>query len=377
MNRFFSKKITMLFLSLFVLSSCGVQEIKDDRIKEGEAPPEAGEVEIVRVLIFENVKEVKINRMDGEKEVVQFWSKNKAKVDGKTKNLPLTYKNKKSFIYIDGNPYRGKIEVHASKKGLLIVNEINIEDYVASVINSEISSSWHVQALKTQSVIARTYALHELQNKKGELFNLRSTHLGQMYEGASSEDSISLKAVRSTRGEIVSFRGKVALTVYHSNAGGVTEASENVWSSAYPYLRSVKSPYDRRGTNFEWSLSIKDELFEDMLNKKGFETGTPYMISFKEQTPAGRVKSLEIKSKDGMSTILTGEDLRKVIGYATLRSTMFSVHKMGDSFVFRGRGSGHGVGLSQWGVKGMAEDGYKYKEILEHFYPGTNIISVW
>lgn len=204
MNRFFSKNIMLLFVTIFVLSSCGVQEIKDDRVKEGEVITQRGDVEIVRVLIFENVKEVKINSKDDEINVVQFWSKNKAKVDGKTKNLPLTYKNKKSFIYINGNPYRGKIEVHGSKKGLLIVNEINIEDYVASVINSEISSSWHMEALKTQSVIARTYALHELQNKRGELFNLRSTHLGQMYEGANSEDSVSQKAVRLTKGEIVS-----------------------------------------------------------------------------------------------------------------------------------------------------------------------------
>ncbi|OGP19691.1 MAG: hypothetical protein A2054_07820 [Deltaproteobacteria bacterium GWA2_55_10] len=298
-------------------------------------------------------------------------------VNGRRKALPLKLYPEGEFIYINNRPYRGTIEIAAGKDGLLLINEVHLDAYIAGIINNEISSKWPEGVIKSQVVIARTYAIFNIRKKAGSPYHLESTVMGQVYNGASGEDDIVLSAVRETAGEILVYDGEPALTVYHSNAGGMTEAAIDVWKRGYPYLVPVESPFDESAPRFEWEFAIAASLLGEQLSASGYAVRSPEEISVIETTLSGRVKLMAVRGGAGSETRLSGEDMRKALGYSNLRSTFFDVSKDNGVFLFRGKGSGHGVGLSQWGAKGMAENGYSYREILDHFYPGTNLLRAW
>jgi len=342
-------------------------------------PGNAGEGDTIRVLVIDNAQAVSIKgasfgagepldiRMDGAG----------AMVNGSLAQLPLRLEPAGEFIYIDGRPYRGSLVVHAAQSHLMVVDELPMESYIAGIINNEISSKWPVESIKAQAVIARTYAIFQREKKKDALFDIEGSVLGQVYSGAGAEDGAATDAVRQTRGEILEYNGEPALTVYHSNAGGMTEAASDVWQRDFPYLRRVKSPYDKGAPRYAWELAIEGKELVEKLHSAGFDLslfdGGPYSISPLVITRSGRVKQLAVKDAAGRRVVMRGEDLRKALGYSALRSTRFKVEKRGSAFVFTGHGSGHGVGLSQWGAKGMAEAGYSYADILRHYYPGTRI----
>ena len=139
----------------------------------------------------------------------------------------------------------------------------------------------------------------------------------------------------------------------------------------------MESPFDESAPRFEWEFAIAASLLGEQLSASGYAVRSPEEISVIETTLSGRVKLMAVRGGAGSETRLSGEDMRKALGYSNLRSTFFDVSKDNGVFLFRGKGSGHGVGLSQWGAKGMAENGYSYREILDHFYPGTNLLRAW
>ena len=280
-------------------------------------------------------------------------------------------------ILVNGRPYRGSIEIASGKQGLLVINEVPIEAYLAGIINNEISSKWHEDVIKTQAVIARTYALFNRNKRAGSPWHVESSVMGQVYSGAASEDPAAVNAVAATAGEVLMFEDEPALTVYHSNAGGMTEASRAVWSRDYPYLMPVESPFDAGAPRFEWDYTATAAGLGEELRRSGRSIGNPVALEVMETTPSGRVKTLAVRDSGGREIRLTGEELRSVVGYSVIRSAMFVVERGGEMFVFKGKGSGHGVGLSQWGAKGMAENGYSYRQILLHFYPGTSLTKLW
>lgn len=294
-------------------------------------------------------------------------------VNGKEKLLPIRFYPEKDLIYLNNRPYRGDIEIIEGRKGLEVIDELFLESYVAGIINNEISSKWPKDAIKSQAVIARTYALYQRKKRADTAYDIEGSVMGQVYNGAGAEDSASFMAVNETRGEILAYNGEPALTVYHSNAGGMTESSKDVWAHYYPYLPSVASPYDSAAPNFYWEFTLDAGTLKDLLDSSGYSIGKPETVYIEAVTASGRVKTLIIKDRDNRILRLTGEDLRKVIGYSTLKSAIFEVAVKGGLFNFKGKGSGHGVGLSQWGAKGMAENGYSYKDILGHYYPGAEI----
>ncbi len=298
-------------------------------------------------------------------------------VNGRRKALPLRLYPEGEFIYVGKRPYRGSVEITAVKDGLLLINEVHLDSYIAGIINNEISSKWPEGVIKSQVVIARTYAIFNIRKKANSQYHLESSVMGQVYNGAAGEDDIVRRAVRETAGEILLFGGEPALTVYHSNAGGMTEAASDVWRTGYPYLVPVESPFDEGAPRFEWDFSIEASLLGEQLSAAGYAMRAPEEVSVLETTLSGRIKLLSVRDSSGRDVTLSGEDMRKALGYSNLRSTFFEVSRREGAFVFRGKGSGHGVGLSQWGAKGMAENGYSYKEILDHFYPGTELTVAW
>lgn len=370
-------KTSLLFMFLGLLGACGIVPV---------APTETSET--IKVLIVKGIKDapgLEVKTSQGGQAITVTAAKDprSASINGSEKSLPLYFKPDGEFIYVNGRPYRGGIAVIRHKDALGAVNELPMEDYVAGIINNEISSKWHVDAVKAQAVIARTYALYHKKKRPVEPYHVEGTVMGQVYSGAASEDAAAWKAVTETQGETLYYNGSPALAVYHSNAGGMTDASKDVWKSDYPYLTSVASPYDELYPKFYWEYSIPAAEFKEILNKAGFEVSEPESVFPESVTAAGRIKTLSIKDVDYKTITMAGEDLRKILGYGNLRSTIFGgiaafdLKKDSGVFVFKGKGSGHGVGLSQWGAKGMAEKGSSYKEILKHYYPGTSLVKIY
>src|SRR3972149_3107821 len=335
--------------------------------------------DVLRVLVLKQAAEISMDNVKKNGRVtIKTSIEGGVLVNGKNAGLPLRFYPSGKTVILNGKPFRGAREVRREGSGFMAINEIHVDEYVAGIINNEISSKWHIEAIKAQAVIARTYALFQKEKRKGSLYDLTSTHMDQVYSGADKEDSSVYRAVRDTRGEVVTYDGSPALTVYHSNAGGATEEASEVWGEGYPYLESVESEYDESGPNYSWELSLTGDRIKDALTKAGYALFAVGSVRVEKKTGTGRAKTIIVEDANGEAFVMTGEDLRKAIGYAILRSTLFEVEKTSSGdFRFRGKGSGHGVGLSQWGAKGMAEDGSGYKAILRHYYPGTKLKRVY
>lgn len=273
--------------------------------------------------------------------------------------------NMKGDLLVNGLHYTGNIEVWRGKRGLYLINELPLEDYVESVVSSEVGTNWEMEALKAQAVIARTYAVYKKAMNGNNMFHLTSSVLHQAYKGNSTHTQITY-AVKSTAGEILTYNGMPIEAFYHSTCGGKTEDPEEVFGKSYPYLRPVESncelsPY------WVWERKIPLSEIEKALSINGVKG-----MAIISRTSTGRVRDLSVKSRSGRKVIRAVE-LRRLLGWSRLPSTNFKMKMKGDSIVFEGKGYGHGVGLCQWSALQMARDGKDYREILSFFYPGTEI----
>lgn len=361
---------------LFFLFSC-VRDISN---------PFSQNKEKIRIAVLKGARDLKIGGAGITAAGVEFNKDNTAlvvleedtlSINGKKiPDSSVIFSSENGILYLNSRPFRGEIEVIKDQRGILVVNELPLEFYITGLINNEVSSKWPIEAVKTQAVIARTYALYQKKKKGLATYHLESTVADQVYSGSITEDDSSIYAVKETVGEVLTYNGELALTVYHSNGGGATEDSKNIWGKDYPYLREVKSPFDKDSPNFSWMLNINKESVETALKDAGYQITDVKDIIPLSRTDSGRITRLKLLHGNGELEI-SGEDLRKAIGYDKLKSTMFTAEIADGLFVFNGKGYGHGVGLSQWGAKGMAQEGYHYTEILKHFYPGTSIERIY
>ncbi len=274
-----------------------------------------------------------------------------------------------------GRPYRGDFLV-ARNDGLVLVNEVLLEEYLYGVINSEMSSSWPVDALKAQAVLARTYAVLRERQRKDEAYDLDSTVKDQVYLGVASEDKAACNAVDETRGIILTFRGQPVEALYHSSCGGRTESPHYVWGGEdKPYQRSVSCGFCEEATHYFWRFPAEGNLSRAELARLMGLNGGIQAVRVSERSPSGRVMKVRFRTDHG-DVFFSGQELRKKLGFDQLHSSAFEVKVVDHGFVFFGSGSGHGVGMCQWGAKGMAEQGYHYEEILLHYFPGTRLSRI-
>ena len=268
-------------------------------------------------------------------------------------------------LLVMGTRYSGNIDVWKGTSGLYIINELPLEDYIKDVVVAEVSADWDIEALKAQAVVSRTYALYQKKANSGSVYHIASSVLNQVYRG-NNPDARVARAVDETRSEILTYRGLPIEAFYHSTCGGKTENPEDVFGKSYPYLKSVESTCDISPYSV-WEKQIEPREIEKALKLRGIRD-----IVIKSRTSSGRVKELRITTSSGSSS-MSAPDFRKALGWSRLPSTNFSVQKDDGSFLFEGKGYGHGVGLCQWCALKMAREGKTYKEILSHFYPGATI----
>jgi stage II sporulation protein D len=198
-----------------------------------------------------------------------------------------------------------------------------------------------------------------------------TTH--QVYAGHVPASSPIWDAVRDTTGQVLLWDGELFPAFYHSTSGGYTEDPRSVFAARnMPALKPVRDEFSGAAPHFYWSLDLKLTDLSSILRRNGSDVGTVTAIEVTERTQSLRVASLAVHGTRG-SARLRGNDFRRMVGYETIKSTLFAVALDGSVARFSGRGYGHGVGMSQWGAKGMAEQGYTAEKILEYYYPGTTL----
>ncbi|PSB04890.1 SpoIID/LytB domain-containing protein [Merismopedia glauca] len=267
------------------------------------------------------------------------------------------------YVWIGNGWYRGKVRLLATKSGLFAINNVDLEQYLYSVIGAEMHPHWPLEALKAQAVAARTYTLYKLKTSPSALFDMGNTVIWQVYKGLNTESLNTQEAVNATTSQIMTYSGKPILAVFHAAGGGHTENVENVWSNSLPYLRGVPD-YDRDTPAYQWIKRFSPSQVSSRLGVSNVKR----FISLR-RSPYGRVLKMKVVGV-GSSKYFTGVQLRERLG---LRSTKFRVIPTDSGFTIEGNGFGHGLGLSQWGAYKLALQGSSYDRILRHYYRGVKI----
>lgn len=295
----------------------------------------------------------------------------------------LMPKGDEAAFSVKGNSYRGAIKLlpSAYSSGVTVVNAVPIEEYLLGVVPSEVSPSWHEDALKAQAVAARTYAMYHMGGFSKAGYDVTDDTRSQVYRGTAVESAATSNAIAETAGEILTSGGKPIDAVFHANGGGYTENSENVWGSQIQYLRGVKEE-SSSVVNQPWTKTVSLAEFQKRLNVgnlKKIELSKLKQgpMKVRDRGVSGRVKSFTVEGSKGKKTV-TGDQMKSWFG---LSSTLFDLDVKGKNLVITGYGSGHGLGLSQWGAEAMAAkngDGKEYyKKILTHYFTGAKVEKIY
>lgn len=327
------------------------------------------------------------------------------------------------YLKYNGVAYRGGMIIRRfSGSDLTLINTVTLSEYLYGVLPKEMAPDWPLEALKAQAVAARNYAVTNMGKHKSRGFDLCATPDCQVYGGYRVESPLCRQAVDETAGRLLMYEGKLVQAFFHSNSGGKTENSENIWSAAIPYLKGVPDPYSVGAPNTDWSKVYTLGEVQQKLTANQMDVGTVTNVTISRKSQNDRVLELLVQGSRGSIT-LTKEQTRKVFGYNDIKSTWFDMaggasirvqqqagltdlptsaavvdgalnsstltvnglvamtingketvtSAQGDAVVFNGHGWGHGLGLSQWGAKNMAEQGFTYEQILLHYYTGTTL----
>ncbi|MGP4072304.1 stage II sporulation protein D [Piscibacillus sp. B03] len=256
------------------------------------------------------------------------------------------------------------------------IEEVPLEEYVVSVVASEVPASFEMEAIKAQALAARTYIAQILnQGGAGENYHVTDTVQHQVYKnmdelrnawGVDYSWKINkiIQAVDETKGQIITYGGNPIAAQFFSTSNGYTENAEDYWQNEVPYLKMVDSPWDKKSPEYLEQQVLprnevvqKLELDSDVIN-----------VSNTVRTDSERIKEITINGKT-----FSGRDVRETLG---LRSNDFTIEAKGDHIIFTTKGYGHGVGMSQYGANGMAEEGKTYQEIVKHYYQGVEISPI-
>lgn len=257
------------------------------------------------------------------------------------------------------------------------IREIPIERYVEGVLEKEVGKDWPIEALKAQAVASRTYALYRKNHPRNERYDIESDVSDQVFELKRRYSPSIAEAVGATEGEALTVNGEILLAFFHSSCGGTSERADRVWEDVTmePLLKIHEDPFCSDSPRHHWDYSLSREELSQLLAGEGTRLEDDWELQVKERDESGRASKITFQSSGSDQEIisLSANHFRGLLGAGKLRSTLFEITDGGDPIVFEGHGSGHGVGLCQWGAKGMAEQGKTYREILEFYYPGAEL----
>jgi len=263
--------------------------------------------------------------------------------------------------------YSGDLECRPDLGILVFINICDIEQYIAGVVRTETGPGKNTEYNKSQLLLARTYLYKHFNRHHLDRYNLCDDTHCQAFHGITTDTLINRAALKTRGLVILDSDSTLVISAFHSNCGGETSTSENVWLSGHSYIRKVIDPYCINSPNAGWKKSIPFPEWEAYLEKSGFvkaeNAGSSYNFSQLTRQNNYRVGSFSLPFSQ------IRNDLK-------LRSAFFSVQKEGDSVILRGRGYGHGVGLCQEGARAMAARGFKFDEIINFYYSGIIITDI-
>ncbi len=280
-------------------------------------------------------------------------------------------------FYWQGNPYHGRAQLKIVRNQVLLVNHLPLETYLEGVVPKEMPASWELEALKAQAVSARSYAYYILRKSEDKDYDVAATTASQVYGGADQGNAATRKAIAETGGHILMYDQQPVLTYFHSHSGGVLEDANLVWSgSSLPYYQVRNDDVSQQFRSMTWETHISDAAVASALQRNGFKIKQVLDLQAAETSDSGRLVSVRAVTDSGDITV-RANSLRIWLGAADVKSVLTAIEKTSGGYHFKGRGYGHGVGMSQWGAQGMARQGSRYEQILAHYYPGTQLQMIY
>ncbi len=345
----------------------------------------------IRVLIRKQKKEIKLE----SKKTIQISNSNSGKMiysgwgpvtlekrgqhiflnDQKIYPVSLHISSDVTAMKIDNQYYRGFFAVSIEPEGFFAVNHAPLESYLCSVVPKEMPNSWAMHALMAQAVAARTYSLYMKEKNRHRPYDLEATTSSQVYGGYSAENKRSTNAVNATSGQVMTYDGRLILAYFHSNSGGYTEDPVNVWDTNIPYLRGVPDRFSKNTPRNNWEYFLSYKEAKKRLNQYGLNIDRINQLKTSGRSKSGRNLAIQIISNNGIAQ-LNSNHFRESVGETKLKSTFFKIIPHTNGILFKGKGYGHGVGMSQWGANHMALSGANYKDILKHYYQGIDIVTL-
>lgn len=291
-------------------------------------------------------------------------------------DTPLTVRTEGALNF-GGKTYRSALKFWPEQNKILVINEISMEEYLKGVLPKEASASWPEESLKAQAIASRTYALFKNLEKKDEKFAVTKDVLSQVYGGKGAEQPETNRAVDETRGQILTFNGKIFPAYFHSTCGGKTTQAEYAWDvEPNKVLRGVDCNFCWSSKHYRWRTEFSTADIQKRLKGKGVKIGAIRDIQASDIDKSGRARSFLIVY-DGGQVKLHSNDFRIWLDPGKFKSTFVtSIDRTGSGYIFEGRGWGHGVGMCQFGMRQLAKLGYNYKQITEYYYPEAKLTSL-
>ncbi|MFC1509142.1 SpoIID/LytB domain-containing protein [Candidatus Omnitrophota bacterium] len=369
------RRTIIYFLIIFFAYSSSIYAM-------GETPPH--KYIPIRVLVVKDAKKIDI-RIKGSYRFVGLKTGETLEEGESLKRLTISVKDidsegmkiltgKKSKIYINKRQFRGEIDIVKRDLSLLVINRIDLEEYLYGVLYHEVSHRWPIEVLKAQAVAARTYALYQKLVTKNKYYDLSSDIYSQVYGGRFSETRRTRKAVDLTIGMVLTQGDKVFPSYYHATCGGKTSDVETLWNIDVPALRGRKCGFCDFSPHYIWKRELTINEVDKSLKGVGHDIQLT-SIEVLNRDDSGRILNLLLKGKK-KNIELSGNKFRLAVGPNIVRSANFDVQIKGNIISFQGKGWGHGIGMCQWGAYGMAREGWKAEDILEHYYPGASLTRV-
>jgi stage II sporulation protein D len=275
--------------------------------------------------------------------------------------------------------YRRRLEVRYQvfnkKAELLVVHPLDLETYVAGIVSAELPRGWPLAAYQAQAVAARTFAVAAKYRRLDLPYHMEASVLDQVYGGIEREHELATEAASTTRGVVLTWQRHLANAYFHASCGGETESALDGWGSAMEYLPGSECNKCNDAARFHWRSKLPRKTIDKAFSR--LVGGSVKAMKIVEKTATGRARRIKLEGPRRSATI-SGSDVRRLLGWSVVWSTMIDKFEFTNAgLVVEGRGSGHGVGLCQWGARGWAEAGATWHEILERYYPGAKALRLY